>query len=67
MKCGSLDAPSVSQLFTFGPRGNVLHLEGREWSQKSAKNRKPINSQLALGGRVMHSKGREWSLKIRKN
>ena len=33
----SLDAPIAAQLFIFGRRGRVLHSDGREWSQKSAK------------------------------
>ena len=31
---GSLDAPRASQLFTFGPRGQGMHRDGCEWSQK---------------------------------
>ena len=34
---GYLDSPVAAQLFTFGRRGRVLHSDGREWSQKSAK------------------------------
>ena len=34
---GSVDDFRAAHIFPFGPRGRVMHLEGREWSQKISK------------------------------
>ena len=33
----SVDVYGASHLYTFGPRGRVMHREGREWPQKIGK------------------------------